>query len=47
MGRRERNNVRTNSRAAARYRGGGGYRMVSADGGRENDWTRSNHTIVL
>ena len=27
--------------------GGREYRMVSSDGGRENDWARSYHTGVL
>ena len=46
MGRRDRNNGITNSMAAARCRGGD-YRMVSTDGGRENVWASSNHTVVL
>ena len=46
MGRRDRNNGTTNSRSSARCRGRE-YRMVSADGGRENVWAISNHTGVL
>ena len=45
-GRRDRNNGSTNSRAAARC-GKGKYRMVSADGGRENVWAISNYTGFL
>ena len=45
-GRRDRNNGSTDSRAAARY-GEGKYRMVSADGGRENVWASSDYTGVL
>ena len=46
MGRRDRKNESTNIRAAATFRGGG-YRMVSSDGGHEMFWARSDHTGVL
>ena len=46
MGRRDRKNGSTNSRASSRCRGGG-YMMVSADGGRENVWDSSDHTGVI
>ena len=43
---RDRNNGSTQSREAARCEEGK-YKMVSADGGRENVWARSNNTRVL
>ena len=46
MGRMDSNNGRTNSRTTVMRREGG-YRMVSADGGRENVWASSDHTGVL
>ena len=46
MGRRDRNNGSTNSRESARCRGGG-YRMVSSDGGHENVSASSDHTGVI
>ena len=46
MGRRDRKNVITNIKEAARC-GGGGFRMVSADGGREDVWASSNYTGVF
>ena len=46
MGRRDRNNGSTKSRAAARCRSRES-RMVSVDRGRENVWSISNHTGVL
>ena len=46
MGRRDRNNGGTNSRASERCKGGE-YRTVGADGGRENVWASSDYTGVL
>ena len=42
----DRNNDSTKIREEARC-GEGEYRMVSADGGRENVWASSNYTGVL
>ena len=46
MGKRDMNNGSTNIKAAARC-GGGEYRMVSANGGRQNVWASRNYTGVL